>query len=59
MYDIEHASKEQLKAIAYAALAMSTKMVDTEQVVNENRSSFQVEKEWSALTAAFSSIYEK
>jgi len=53
---LENATKEQLLAVAKAALALSTKMVDTEEMVTESRSSFEVEDEWEALTASLSAI---
>lgn len=53
--DVKKMDRSKLEAIARAALALSTKMVDTEEEVDDDRSSFVVEKEWGDLTAAFES----
>jgi hypothetical protein len=55
MMDIDTMDREQLVAIAKAALALSSKMIETEEIVDmdESRSSFAIEDEWCALTAAF------
>jgi len=58
MYDINSASVEQLRAIARAALALSTIMVETEELINDRRSSFEVEEQWSELTSVFQSIWK-
>lgn len=58
---LENATKEQLLEVVKAALALSIKMVDTEELLLDKnnhhyRSSFDIEKEWEDLTAAFMEI---